>query len=830
MFFTFLGRLVRRAWPLFLAGWVALLLISAHEAPPWDEVAKDREFAFLPPDSPSRVAGEMFAKAFPLERRFSNIVLVFHREESPPANDAKDVQFIESVLRPGILKIADAEGGLASQPTPSEAPLFSEENAPPPPPPRRSIIERVQTPETPGAGAFLVSPDRRALLVVVDLTTEFQDAKNWPVIKCINDLVQELQQQAKVPAGLQIALTGSAVIGRDRTIAELQSVRATETLTIVLVIALLVIIYRAPLLALIPLVTVYLAVRISINLLTILAGAGHLRLFEGIQIYITILSYGAGVDYCLFLTARYREELDGGRGPGSAVVSAIGNVGHALTASAAAVICGIAMMYFAQFGKFRQAGIAIPLSLLIVLCATLTFSSSLLRLTGRWAYWPRRGPRPRPAGGEPGPGLPGGGAARAFSLEGLWDRVGQLLLGRAGAVWVTTVALMTPFVVIAGLFYGHLSYNMVGSLPANAPSVVGARVLEQHFAAGILGPVTMLLVDPAANFASDEGRRVVERVTDYLHRHEAELGLADVRSLTAPFGFTAAASTNPFEGLNLPEETRREATRRAVLDRYVTDLGGSAKVGTRLDLMLNQSPFSDASMADLERIEHAVNEALPIDVRPATRTYISGTTASLRDLATVIRRDRSNIQALVLASVFVILALLLRGLLVPAYLLSTVVFSYFTTLGVTFLVFWALDPHGFSGIDWKVAIFLFTILIAVGADYNIFLTTRIREEQERHGAVSGITQALDRTGPIISSCGIIMAGTFASLLGGSLLEMKQLGFALAFGVLLDTFVVRPILVPAFLILWQSGRLAPPWTGRAATAAHEARTTSRRAAS
>src|SRR5439155_18945931 len=162
---------------------------------------------------------------------------------------------------------------------------------------------------------------------------------------------------------------------------------------------------------------------------------------------------------------------------------------------------------------------------------------------------------------------------------------------------------------------------------------------------------------------------------------------------------------------------------------------------------------------------------------------------SVRDLSVVIQGDRRRIEVLVLAAVFVILVLLLRRLLTPLYLLLSVLFSYYATLGVTFALFWLLDPHGFAGIDWKVAIFLFTILIAVGEDYNIFLMTRVREEQRRVGPVRGITEALDRTGPIISSCGVIMAGTFASLLAGSLTEMKQLGFALAFGVLLDTFVV-----------------------------------------
>src|SRR5207249_3126698 len=124
--------------------------------------------------------------------------------------------------------------------------------------------------------------------------------------------------------------------------------------------------------------------------------------------------------------------------------------------------------------------------------------------------------------------------------------------------------------------------------------------------------------------------------------------------------------------------------------------------------------------------------------------------------------------------------------------------------------------------DWKVGTFLFTILIAVGEDYNIFLMARIEEERKRRDPLHAITEALARTGPIISSCGIIMAGTFASLAAGSLTEMKQLGFALAFGVLLDTFVVRPILVPAFLVLlqefWQSRSKAPQQTEESEVAA------------
>ena len=146
----------------------------------------------------------------------------------------------------------------------------------------------------------------------------------------------------------------------------------------------------APLIALIPLVTLYVAVQVALSLLALFAQAGYLDLFRGLEVYTTVVVYAAGVDYNLFLISRYQEEVEGESRIGQALTQALGKIGGALAASAATVICGIGTLMFAEFGKFRGAGAGIAFSLFVMLCATMTLTPALLRLAGRWVFWPWR--------------------------------------------------------------------------------------------------------------------------------------------------------------------------------------------------------------------------------------------------------------------------------------------------------------------------------------------------------------------------------------------------------------------------------------------------------
>jgi putative drug exporter of the RND superfamily len=828
--YRLLGNSVVRLWPAILLGWVIALVALKLSAPNWQDVIEEGEFAFIPDEMPSLTGERQYEEAWG-EPFASNIALVVRRERTELNQQDRD--FIVDVLKPRLVAIVETIGlpKPSSQPSGErQEPASAHPEQPAEEDEEDSVEKKIKTFATTGWQKILDSSDGTATMIVINLETEFFNHRNIPLIDAIGNLIErdgELHQKdasgkSPVPPGLELALSGSATVGRDMMRAATESSKATELWTVILVVTLLLLIYRAPVLAIIPLATVGVATAVALAFLTVLAEHGILSLFNGIEVYVTVLCYGAGVDYCLFLIARFKEELDDGVETVEAVSGSIAKVGEALVASAGTVICGIGMMIFADFGKFRQAGIAITISLVIVLIASLTFTPALLRLAGRWAFWPHVATRRvRSTGGWVSATGLMASLLRKNVFQAIWQKTSEVILEKPAFVLTLSIALMLPFSVVAIVCFDNLSYGLLSELPQDTTSVLGAKAIQKHYPDGIAGPVTLLLHNPEMDFNEEESREFVGKLVESLYERRSELNLADIRSVVHPFGISIAlaeqnASTetvdesapplNPFQkALQLAE---RKATLFKAQEHYVSNTDSFNGSMTQIDFVSSDDPFSRGSIRKfVELKEDVLAEARKFLSSDANLdVYGIGPTASIRDLKTVTDRDQRVVDSLVLMGVFLILVVLLRQITIPVYLIISVFFSYLVTLGATFTFFYALDPSGFTGLDWKVPTFLFTILIAVGEDYNIFLMTRIREEQITHGPVKGVAIALTRTGSIISSCGIIMAGTFSSLLAGSLAGMHQLGFALAFGVLLDTFVVRPVLVPAFLVLYYEGRL------------------------
>ncbi|MCA9008785.1 MAG: MMPL family transporter [Planctomycetaceae bacterium] len=797
MLFKSLGDLAAHKALLILLGWAALLGASIWAAPKLSDVAQNGEFAFLPDDAASRVAEAKFKEAFPDDLHASNIVLVVRREQ-PEGLLPEDYEFLSRSVIPELHRIAGLPTAEERLNEDSENSAASEMEA------KARIAQGIDSFEDKRIGDMYISDDKQATSIVVWLRTEFLDQSNTDLVDRIDAFVTKLKHtpagldEPSLPAGMEIALSGTTTFGRDMIEETRNSAKSTEKWTVILVVGLLIVIYRAPALAMIPLITVAISTVISMNLLILMAQAGWITLFNGIETYVTVLIYGAGVDYCLFLVARYREELDGGLTIEDAVSGTLERVGAALTASAGTVVCGIGMMIFAEFGKFREAGIAISFGLTVCLCAALTLTPAILRLAGRFAFWPNA---PRASSRNETGFLSGTDLTsriqRANLLTQGWKWIGGVIERRAWTAWSLSIVLMLPFVVAGVVFFGNLSYGLLSELPDTAASVYGAQAAQRHFPAGEVAPLKVLLEVKGMDFSPIQGEseKLVEQFTNNLVRQKDALGLYAVRSLAAPKGQREMPTLNARERTAMKMFVRRE---------FVSPADSSIM---RVILIFKNDPFSRSSISDYRNLRDRLHDHLPEGLKNANM-YFVGSVPQISDLKDVTDSDQLRIDALVLGGVYVILVLLLKRPGVCAYLMFTVFYSYLATLGFTYLVFWmtAANPSEFAGLDWKVPMFLFTILIAVGEDYNIFLMARIEEEQKVHGPVKGITVALERTGSIISSCGIIMAGTFCSLMAGSLVGMDQLGLALAAGVLLDTFVIRPIMVPSMLILLTTGRL------------------------
>jgi RND superfamily putative drug exporter len=786
--FDWLASLVNRRGWLVLVGWLAFAAALYATAPAWSTVSRDDDVRFFPANYPSVLGQELLERGFPADTASSSVVLVAERPDRHLTD--KDREFILDISR-RLRSLVETDKSLG--------------------------IKRVDDLSLAGLGPKLIGtrPDGpgQAALTMVSLQGTYVSRQ---ARQAVDRLSEELDQfRAKAPDGLVLEMTGAAAVGRDTNRASTTSVGATTYATIILVIAILLCVYRSPLLALIPLATIALSVWTSlmaIALLTRLPGL-HFQVINITNVFVVVVLFGAGTDYCLFLIARYREELRRGRRGPEALTEAIRQVSGALVASAGTVIVGLGMLWFSTFAKIQYTGPAIALSLAIALVASLTLAPVLLHWLRAAVFWPFAQPH-HTKGADPEQE-----SLEETPMSGLWAWVANVVVRYPGLILVASILALIPLAVVGTKT--KASYDLLADLTPDQPSVRGARIIERYFAAGELGPSSVLVDHPTLDFRSDAGVDAIERACRELEKLP---DVHEVRAVSRPLGKTlktVADRLNPPKttpsnffsrlGRQASEQVTERLIRTQADPHYVSTAAAGADRDhiTKISVIFKTAPFATESLAALDRVRQRMQEATGSG-RPlagARQIGLSGTTTLVNDLRHVTSQDETRMYILVTVGVYVILVVLLRRPGICLYLIATVVVGYLASLGLTELVFRSLHqgPQPWSGLDWKVGFFLFVILVAVGEDYNIFLMSRVLEEERRHGPIEGTRRAVAHTGGIISSCGLIMAGTFASMLIGNLSALRELGFALGIGVLLDTFIVRPILVPAFVVLLHGAR-------------------------
>ncbi|WP_227422638.1 MMPL family transporter [Pengzhenrongella sicca] len=518
------------------------------------------------------------------------------------------------------------------------------------------------------------------------------------------------------------------------------------------VLLILVVVYRSPFLPFVVIITAVFALCAAALVVYHLAKNGTLTLNGQTQGILSILVVGASVDYALLLVARYREELRHIASPATAMRRALRVSIAPIAASAGTVIAGLLCLTLSDLASNKSLGPVGAIGIVSAFVAVLTLLPAFLLVLGRFSravFWPRV---PRPvdvAAHAGGADFVEGTIPTAELMSGGWGRLARTIGRNPRRVWVlTALALAVGAAFLPTLRAGGSSQADVFLTDVDAVS--GQEQLAEHFPAGAVQPA--VVIAPEAEAA-------------------AVLAAAqEVAGVTSAAYFTGAQTSGPPAGA--------EAAEPVVVDGLI-----------RVDVITEASADSQEGVQTVRDVRGAVHDVAP-------DALVGGAAAETLDTQDASVRDLKVIVPVVLLVIFVILALLLRSVIAAALLTGANVLSFAAALGVSAVVFnHVLD---FPAADPSVPLYAFTFLIALGVDYSIFLMTRVREESLRFGTREGVLRGLAVTGGVITSAGVVLAATFAALGIIPLAFLAQLAFIVAFGVLIDTLVVRSLLVPALV--------------------------------
>lgn len=576
------------------------------------------------------------------------------------------------------------------------------------------------------------SEDGKAALVNIALSSDVaQDRiEEKPALTLIVDFLREDLKKNFESQALTTHVTGFGGIFADLfgAFGSIDSTLLTTTLLVVSLI--LIVVYRSPLLWILPLFSAVTALSLAGTIVYYLAKAGTIDLNGQSQGILSVLVLGAATDYALLLIARYREELHHHESRFESMRIALRGVVEPIIASGSTVIAGLLVLLLSQLSGNRGLGPVGAIGIASAMVTVLTLLPALLVVFGRWIFWPKV-PKFDDVDEQ---------------LSGTWAKIGAAVEKNPKRIWISTAVILTIF---AGFSFTLKADGLANTeaFTARTDSVIGLEELGKHFPSGEGSPV-----------------EIVIKENDLVAVTNALGGIANV------------AFVEPVvDGQKIPGAPTPPIK---VVEGKVL-----------LNATLKVAPDSVEARNTIPTIREAVHK---ID----NEILVGGGTAVQYDTDVASRADNRLIIPIVLLIIGLILGLLLRSIAAAALLLLTVVLSFMATLGVCQLVF--EHVFGFAGADASFPLFAFIFLVALGIDYNIFLMTRVREEALKIGTRKGVIKGLTVTGGVITSAGIVLAATFAVLGVLPLVFLAELGFAVAFGVLLDTVIVRSLLVPALV--------------------------------
>jgi len=670
----------------------------------------------------------------------------------------------------------------------------------------------------------------------------------------------------RAPSGLGMHVAGAVATNVANQAKSAITGNRVQDFSVLFIIVLLFIVFRSVLAPLVTLIPSALALVVANRFIGGL-GAHGLQISVFTELLLIVLMLGAGTDYGLFLVFRVREELRAGRTADGAVAHALARIGESITASGGTVIFALLTLLLATFGIYKDLGVPLAVGIAVMLLAGLTLLPALLAVLGRIAFWPS-------------PVAPG------TEREGWWTGIARRLLKRPGATLGLGLLLFACF-ASAALSYRSGGFGGATSAPAGTDAAAGNAALLRNFPEAATNPTYIIMKFPSPIWEPKLAQQVAAAELALGHS-------GAFRTLVGPLNPTGdpippvdyaklySALGNPLDLPSAEPAPYRKLIPLGVYELYRFTEASASPDGatityidyTRLHLLLGNParlPSTEPSRYIAEQIPlaayeiyHATEAFVSADGRTimyevglrvgspdstaainsvprlrriaataaaaahAEANGVAGDAPALYDVANTSNHDLFHIIPIAILAIAVLLALVLRSFVAPWYLIVSVGLSYLAALGVSVIVF--LDIGAESGITFVLPFLMFIFLLALGEDYNILVMTRIREEARRRPIRDAVTHAVGRTGPTITSAGLVLAGSFAvlAIVGGggpSGSQVEVMGFGLAIGILMDTFVVRVLLVPATVALlgrwnWWPSRLGRRHDSHPAYSGHD----------
>ena len=650
-------------------------------------------------------------------------------------------------------------------------------------------VDKVETVQVAG-----VSPDVRA--VQLRLRAHISVSATPDKDKALVEALQAQFPKAGPPSGLHFYVTGQiATIVANQKQSDKQG-GEVQSVSFILIIVLLLIVFRSLPAAIITLLPAGLALAISGRLIGAL-GEGGLKVSSITQILLIVLLLGAGTDYGLFYVFRVREELRDGQDPHAAVERALVRVGESITGSAGTVIIALLTLLFASFGLYHDLGVPLAIGMAVMLLIGLTLLPALLAILGRRAFWPTK---IRP------------GAQR----EGIWGKAASTLVQRPKLTLAIGVLL---FLALAAGSLGYKAGGFGGATnpPKGTPAAAGNAALLEHFPHNASNPANIVYTY-ASPVWSDPGQ-----IATAQRELQASGRFTQLAGPLSPTGtpLTQAQLVALYRRLGPPQRlpVRQPAGARvsaAAYNAYRADALYVSKDGKVIQFeaeLRAGTQDTTAAMNATPDIRTVVSSAGKAS--GASFSGVAGEAAAVYDINHTANHDLAVVVPIAIVAIGLLLAFVLRSAVAPLYLIVSVALSYVASLGLATIVF--IDLGGDGGISFILPFLMFIFLLALGEDYNILVMTRIREEARHLPLKEAVIRAVSRTGSTVTSAGIILGGTFAvfGIVGGSGSgngQLHAIGFGLAAGILMDTFLVRTLLVPSVVVLlgrwnWWPSQLA-----------------------